>query len=137
MDLRLRPPMPRLVTVLAVILIGSAAHAAPDRDVRPKTSPFVKELNRQCPGRGLHNLSAGDLELIMEGFVEGLTPTQRRTVEDAVGYRCARIEAGLTCANSASLDAFRRLGVLPSFVREACATKWTCKAFADCTQTQP
>jgi hypothetical protein len=137
MDLRTRPQMSRLVTALVLLLIGSAAYAAPDQDVRPMTSPFVKELNRQCPGRGLHNLSAGDLELIMEGFGERLTPTQRHKIEDTVGYRCARIEAGVTCANSATLDAYRQLDVLRSFVHEACATKWTCKAFADCAQTQP
>jgi hypothetical protein len=122
---------------LSAMLLAGAAVGAPDMDVRPATSPFVVELNRQCPGHRLQDLSFGDLELIMEGFVERLTPAQRRQVEDTVGERCARIEAGLTCANTASLDAFRRLGVLRSFVGETCATTWTCRAFADCTQTQP
>ncbi|HEX3366666.1 hypothetical protein [Phenylobacterium sp.] len=125
---------------LAAVLFTLAApsiHAAPKTPYGRAMTPFVAELNRQCPGRDLQDLSAGDLELIMEGFVERLTPAQRHKVEDAVGYRCARVEAGLTCANIASLDTFHRLGVLGSFVREACATKWTCKAFAACTQTQP
>jgi hypothetical protein len=99
--------------------------------------PFVAELNRQCRARDLQDMTAGDLELIMEGFVARLTVAQRHKVEDAVGYRCARIEAGLTCANTASLDAFRRLGVLRSFVTEACATGWSCKGFADCAQAKP
>ena len=82
-------------------------------------------------------MTAGDLELIMEGFEHRLTPAQRHKVEDAVGYQCARIEAGLTCGNNASLDTFRRLGVLPAFVHEACAAGWTCRGFVDCMQAEP
>lgn len=129
--------MCRLVAVLTLVLIGSVAHAAPRTPYDRAMTPYVAALNRQCPSRKLEDLSAGDLELIMEGFVERLTPAQRRQVEDTVGERCARIEAGLTCANTASLDAFCRLGVLRSFAGEACATTWTCRAFADCTQTKP
>jgi hypothetical protein len=129
--------MSRLVAALALVLIASASHAAPKTPYDRAMTPYIAELNRQCPGRKLEDLSAGGLELIMEGFVERLTPAQRRQVQDTVGERCARIEAGLTCANTASLDAFRRLGVLRRFVDEACATTWTCRAFADCTQTQP
>lgn len=129
--------MSRLVVALASVLIASASHAAPKAPYDRAMTPYVVELNRQCPSRKLEGLSAGDLELIMEGFVERLTPAQRRQVQDTVGVRCARIEAGLTCANTASLDAFRRLGVLRSFAGEACATAWTCRAFADCTQTKP
>jgi hypothetical protein len=99
--------------------------------------PYVAELNRQCPGRALQDLTAGDLELIMEGFTPRLAPAQLRAVQDAVGYRCARIEAGLTCANTASLDVFRRLGVLPRFVHDVCASAWTCRGFAACTQAKP
>lgn len=129
--------MSRLVTALVIVLTSSAAQAAPKTPYQRAMTPFIAELDRRCPGRRLQDLSAGDLELIMESFVERLTPAQRHKVEDAVGYRCARIEAGLTCANIASLDAFRQLGVLRSFVGEACATNWTCKGFADCAQTRP
>ena len=109
------------------------AHAA----AKPSVSPYLAELNRQCPARDLQDMTAGDLELIMEGFEDRLAPAQRREVEDAVGYRCARIEAGLTCGNIASLEAFRRLGVLRPFVGEACAAGWTCHGFANCVQTKP
>lgn len=129
--------MCRLVAVLTLVLIGSVAHAAPKTPYYRAMTPYVAELNRQCPGRKLEDLSAGDLDPIMEGFVERLSPAQRRQVQDTVGERCARIEAGLTCANTASLDAFRRLGVLRRFAGKACATTWTCGAFADCTQTRP
>lgn len=125
-----------LLALASMLVLGTAA-AAPRSPYDRAMGPFVGELARQCPGRGLQDLSAGDLGLIMEGFVDRLTPDQRRQVQDAVGRRCARIEAGLTCANVASLDTFRRLGVLPRFVGEVCATRWTCRAVADCAQAQP
>ena len=120
----------------AVALSTATVEAAPKTPHRA-TDPYVAELNRQCRARDLQDLTAGDLELIMEGFVARLPLAQRHRIEDAVGYRCARIEAGLTCANTASLDAFRRLGVLRSFVAQACAAGWTCKGFADCAQARP
>jgi len=129
--------MSRLVAALALLLAASAASAAPRPPHHPAASPFVAELDRQCPGRRLQDLTAGDLALIMEGFTPRLSPAQRRDVEAAVGQRCARIEAGLTCANNASLDAYHRLGVLRRFVGEACATTWTCRGVADCTQAKP
>jgi hypothetical protein len=129
--------LPQLFVAAAVIVLGTATVEAAPKTPHRATDPYVAELNRQCRARDLQDLSAGDLELIMEGFEDRLTLAQRRKVQDAVGYRCARIEAGLTCGNAASLDAFRRLGVLRSFVTEVCAAGWTCKAFADCTQTKP
>jgi hypothetical protein len=119
--------------IAAPAMTNAAPHTPYDRAMRP----FIAELDRQCPGRRLQDLSAGDLELVMEGFEERLAPAQRRQVQDAVGYRCARIEAGLTCGNVASLDVFRRIGVLPRFVHEVCATTWTCRGFADCAQAKP
>ena len=130
--------LPQLFVALAVALLAaSAAQSAPKTPYDRAMNPFVAELNRQCRARDLQDLSAGDLELIMEGFEDRLNLAQRHKVQDAVGYRCARIEAGLTCANTASLDAFRRLGVLKSFVTEACAAGWTCRGFGDCAQTRP
>jgi hypothetical protein len=134
--------LPQLFLALCVIvgmapLAEAAPRKAPSTPYHRAVDPFIAELNRQCPGRALQNLAAGDLALIQEGFVETLTVAQRHTVEDAVGQRCARIEAGLTCANTASLDAFRRLSVLPRFTAAACATRWTCKGVADCAEARP
>ena len=130
--------LPQLfLAAAAFTVLASPPQAAQKTPYHRAVDPFVAELNRQCPGRNLQDLSAGDLGLIQEGFVETLTLARRHTVEDAVGLRCARIEAGLTCANTASLDAFRRLGVLPRFTAAACATRWTCKGVADCAEARP
>jgi hypothetical protein len=125
------------LAAVALVLCTATVQAAPKTPHHRAVAPYVAELNRQCRARDLKDLAAGDLELIMEGFVDRLSPAQRRKVQDAVGYRCARIEAGLTCANTASLDAFRHLGVLRNFVTQACAAGWTCKGFGDCEQTTP
>jgi hypothetical protein len=127
--------LPQLFLVAAVIVHSTATvQAAPKTPQHRAIAPYVAELNRQCPARDLKDLSAGDLARIMEGFVERLPVAERHKVEDAVGERCARIEAGLTCANTASLDAFRRLGLLRGFVTEACAAGWTCHGFGDCAR---
>jgi hypothetical protein len=125
------------LAAVAIVLSTVTVEAAPQTPQHRAVTPYVAELNRQCRARDLQDLTAGDLELIMEGFEDRLTLAQRHKVQDAVGYRCARIEAGLTCGNTASLDAFRRLGVLKRFVTEACASGWSCKGFGDCVQTRP
>ena len=121
----------------ATILSTATVEAAPKTPFHRAMDPYVAELNGQCPARNLQDMTPGDLDLIMEDFTPRLTIAQRRKVEDTVGYRCARIEAGLTCANTASLDAYRRLGVLRQFVAKACASGWTCHGPADCAQTRP
>jgi hypothetical protein len=124
--------MPRLqlLTLLAVA-IATAAHA------QGVTAPYLAELKRQCPAQRLENMTAGDLELLMEDFQRRLTPAQVRSQQDEVGRRCARIEAGLSCGNAATLDAYRRFGLMRDFVHEACASGWRCTGFAECAQTQP
>lgn len=115
---------------LALPLVATAATPMVDR-------PFLAELARQCPAQHLENLSAGGLELIMEGFEARFTPAQTRELQDTIGERCAKIEAGLSCGNGATLDLFRRRHMLKAFVREACASGVTCRSYADCTPTKP
>ncbi len=122
--------LPQLL-LAAALLAATAAHA------QGVTPPYLAELKRQCPAQHLENMTAGDLELLMEGFESRLTPAQVRQQQDAVGARCARVEAGLSCGNVATLETYRKLGLLKDFARAACASGWTCRAFADCTQTKP
>ncbi len=72
----------------------------------------------------------------MEDFETHLTLDQRHKIEAAIGERCVRVDAGLSCGNAATLDVFRRRGVLRSFVHEVCATTWTCGAYYTCTQAK-
>lgn len=121
-----------LLTAAALLGLPLAAQAEPRPD-----SLYAVELRHQCAGKHLEQMTAGDLDLIMEDFGGTLSKTQVRVVQDAVGRRCARIEGGLSCGNAATLSAYRRLGVLKAFVRRACASGWTCQGFANCTQTTP
>lgn len=102
-----------------------------------RAGSYGAELKRQCPERRLQYLAAGDLDPLMERFSAKLSLVQRRQIEDAVGERCVRVEAGQTCANAATLETFRRQGVLRRFVQDVCAATWTCRGLADCTQVQP
>jgi hypothetical protein len=131
-------PLPQLFAVAVTLAaLAPAVQAAPRTPYDRAMTPLIAELNRQCPGRRLENLTPGDLELVMEGFETGLTPDQRHQIEAAIGERCVRTEAGLTCGNTATLDVFRRRKVLPAFVHEVCATTWKCDAMYRCVQTQP
>jgi len=122
--------LPQLLAV-ACFAFATTAHA------QGVTAPYLAELKRQCPAQHLQNMTAGDLELMMERFEPRLTPAQTRRRQDAVGARCARIEAGLSCANAATLDTYKAVGLLTPFVREACASGWSCKGFLDCTRASP
>jgi hypothetical protein len=113
---------PQLFVAVAVMVLSTlTAGAAPKTPHRQVADPYAAELARQCPERGLRDLAPSDLGALMQGFTARLPPDQRHVVEDAVGERCARVEAGLTCANAASIAAFRRLGVLKAFVSAVCA----------------
>jgi hypothetical protein len=131
-------PLPQLLAVaIALAALPAAVRAAPKTLYDRAMTPYVAELARQCPGRRLENLSPGDFELIMEGFEPGLTPDQRHQIEAAIGERCVRTEAGLTCGNTATLDVFRRQRLLKPFVHEVCATTWKCDAMYRCAQARP
>ncbi len=136
MDSKRAPKTIYCAVLLAVagLLATAPAQAAPRRH---HPSPYNAELNRQCPGRRLQGLSPSDLELIMEDFEPRLTLSQRRQIEAAIGERCVRLEAGLSCSNAAAIEQFRGQGVLPSFVHAVCATTWSCGAYYTCTQTKP
>jgi len=122
--------MARSPTLLALLLtLPFPASAAP--------LALLPEFARQCPTHHLENMTAGDLEGLMEDFQPRLTPAQTRLAQDLVGERCARIEAGLSCGNAATAEAYRRSHLLQAFVHEACASGWTCRGFADCTQAKP
>src|ERR1700759_2680537 len=88
--------------------------------------PFIAELHRQCPRQHLENMTAGDLELIMEGFEEHFSPAETRQLQDAIGERCAKGEAALTGGNTASPAVFRRQNRLKAFVHAARASGGTC-----------
>src|SRR3974390_1970860 len=105
----------RLLQLLPVAAVAFAtlAHA------QGVTSPYLAELRRQCPAQRLENMTAGDLEFLMEGFEPRLTPAQLRQQQDAVGVRCARVEAGLSCGNVATLETYKKLGLLKDFARSA------------------
>ena len=123
--------LPQLLPLAVALAFATGARA------QGVTRPYLAELKRQCPAQRLENLAAGDLELLMEGFEPRLSPAQLRRQQDAVGVRCARVEAGLSCGNAATLDTYAKLGLLKAFVGAACASGWTCKAFADCTRPTP
>jgi hypothetical protein len=121
----------RLTVFALVLLIGVPllAHAAP--------LALLPGLAHQCPDRHLDNMTNADLEGLMEDFEQRLTPAQKRFTQDLVGERCARIEAGVSCANAAAIDAYRRFHLLKPFARQVCTSGWTCHGFGECARTKP
>lgn len=118
-----------LLAATGLFALPPPASAAP--------SVLLPEFARQCPAQHLENMTPGDLELLMEDFEARLTPTEKRLQQELVGKRCALIEAGLSCGNAATAEAYRRLRRLKAFVHEACASGWTCRGFADCNLVKP
>ncbi|MBS0362798.1 MAG: hypothetical protein JSR98_15590 [Proteobacteria bacterium] len=113
MDLRTGLYPMRLAAVL-LFALPLAAHAA-------SPTPRQAELARHCSARHLEMMDEGDLGQLMQRFEANLPEPQRRAVQDAVGRRCGLVEGGLTCANDAGFETYRRLGVLKAFLTTACA----------------
>ncbi|THD61600.1 hypothetical protein [Phenylobacterium sp.] len=118
------------IALLALPLAGQAQTPRSER-------PFFAELARQCPAQNLQKLSPADLDGFMEGFANRLTSAQARALQDTVGARCARIEAGLSCGNNATLDAYRRFHLLKAFTGKVCASGLSCRGVSDCIKTTP
>ena len=130
-DLRTGLQMSRLFAATLALALASSTLVQAAAHRRP-VSTYVAELNRQCPGAHLEDMPAGDLEMLMEVFEKPFSPAQKHRVQDAVGLHCARVEAGLSCANAVSLDIYRKQGLLKSFVHGLC-TQWVCQGVGDCT----
>ena len=133
----MRLPQPLLIAALVIAAAAGAARSEPDAPYHRVMDPYFAELDRQCPGRDLQDLTPADLELIMEGFEDRLTPPQRRDIAKAVHQGCRRTIAGLTCGNVATIRTFRRWNRLPQFTAAVCATAWRCTAPAECVQARP
>lgn len=130
----MRLPQPFLVALALAAPFPAAA--APHTGYERAMAPYVVQLDRQCPGRRLQDLTAGDLELVMDGFEHRLAHRQRREIAQAVDHACAGTIAGLGCANTASLRSFSRMGVLPGFAAAVCASGWRCTAPGECVETR-
>ena len=128
------PQLPAFAAGLLLALSSGAlvAQATPYERVM---APYQAELDRQCPGRNLQDLTAGDLEFIMEGFQEDLPKVRLHRIARNVGHACARVIAGLGCANTETLLAFEHAGLLRSFTAHVCASPWRCTAPGECTET--
>jgi hypothetical protein len=130
----MRLPQPFLVVLALAAPLPAAA--APQTGYARAMAPYVAQLDRQCPGRRLQDLTAGDLELVMEGFEDRLAHRQRREIGRAVDHACAGTLAGLGCANTTTLRSFARMGLLPGFATAVCASGWRCAAPGACVETR-
>lgn len=130
----MRLPQPFVVALALAAPLPAAA--APHTSYERAMAPYVAQLDRQCPGRKLEDLTAGDLDLVMEGFEDRLAGHERRALARAVSHACARTIAGLGCANTTTLRSFARMGILPRFAAAVCATDWRCAAPGECVETR-
>jgi hypothetical protein len=75
-----------------------------------------------CNARGARMITPGDLDYIEESFESRLlqrTQTRLRSIKLA-GRKCAGVN-GLSCAATATLDAFDAAGLMPSFTGYICS----------------
>jgi hypothetical protein len=80
----------------------------------------------------------GDCKLsVVEAFGASLNERQRQQVAHVAGFRrCADEGAGLGCEFTASLDAYKKLGLMHRFVRFGCAAV-KCEEAAVCSRMPP
>jgi len=94
--------------------------------------------DRQCPQRHV-DWVCGDCYLnLIEGFHSILGQSQKRNVDRIADIKrqCATEQMGFGCETGRSLVAYKKLGLMPQFVRYGCRTV-KCEYAASCSRLPP
>lgn len=97
--------------------------------------PFDRATARFCPASHLENIDPGNLNLIIDAYLESLTPEAEKRMARAAQPMCVESVAGVSCANIAYIRAARRLGRTSDLAKAACHSGYVCRASFDCVKT--
>jgi hypothetical protein len=99
--------------------------------------PYNAALARLCPEKHLKNLSPGDLNVIVEDFLNGLSAAESGRWKQAAQPMCTESLGGVSCVNIAYVRAATKLGKMDELAGAACHSHYICSAeHGDC-RTQP
>ena len=96
---------------------------------------WEQDLRRQCPSKHVEWVADGSYDELLGAFEASLAlPTQKKIAQIVdYSHRCASEEIGFACEMATSLDAFRKMGLLKSFVEFGCAHV-KCEEVALCSE---
>ena len=127
--------LPQLLAAAAAVMTAAAqVSAAPSTGYEIARAPYIAELDRQCPGRILEDLTPGDLDGVIERYEEALSKRELHRIARHVKLGCAHVIAGLGCANTRTIKVLTHLGKVRGLAAAACATGWRCTAPFECVQ---
>lgn len=124
-----------LIIGAAMLLgVGNAnAQETYDQSIKPYNAALV----RLCPEKHLENLYPGDFNVVIEGFLNGLSDADASRWNKAAQPMCVKSVAGVSCINIGFVRAATKLGKMDQLAKAACHSKYVCSStWGDC-KTQP
>ena len=114
-------------------IILSLGYATARETYLQSIKPYEASLAQLCPQKHLENLYPGDFNVVIENFLDGLTPKESRNWQRAAEPMCVESEAGVSCANIAFVRAATKLGKMNELAKAACQSKYSCSdKWGDC-----
>src|SRR5262249_25094243 len=97
---------------------------------------WYKKTKQSCPDHHLELLAGYDYDELPDSFISTFPATTQKAILKTANYsrRCAQETMGFYCEMAVDLDAFKKMGLLNSFVAFACASR-KCTEAATCTRS--
>ena len=126
--------------LLSLMFLGGAMAALVPVDAGGQQTDNMQDyhalLTKQCPANHLEWLSEGELDDLIEVNFHDSLPESLQSKLDAADRRekqaCANVTMGLSCFNTAYINAMGDAGLLSRFAKMVCASGLVCKASAEC-----
>lgn len=123
--------------ILGMAMLFSVGTAAAQETYIQSIKPYNAALTRLCPEKHLENLDPGELDVIIENFVSGLSDADASRWNKAAQPMCVNSVAGVSCVNSAFVRAATKLGKVDQLAKAVCDSKYACSLkWGDC-KAQP
>jgi hypothetical protein len=116
------------------VFAGAPSCAAAKETYVQSIQPFWRALARQCPSRHLEYLEPGNLELVIEKFLNRFSEERQAALYTAAQPMCVESQIGVSCSNIAYIRAFIRLRMIRGLAHTACASGFMCKREFDCAR---
>ncbi|ADW71549.1 hypothetical protein [Granulicella tundricola] len=129
--------MKTIAAIAAFLLIFSPANTQ-TVDWSSAWGKYNADTHRLCPSQKLEDLSDGQYDDVLDGFLPAYPAAVRSRISTIVNYpkTCAAETAGFSCEFGAHLRSFQRIGLRHAFVAYSCR-HWRCEEATLCKQLAP
>lgn len=117
--------------------LGASGAAVGAQAYVQSIKPFNGAIARICPVKQLEKLSAGDLNTIIQEYLDQLSAKRAKAMKQASQPMCVESIGGISCVNIAYIRAAKQLAAMDALARYACHSGYSCSGETSCTRARP